>query len=407
MQTVNVFKAIPGMILVREVETRDGRHLMAVGTVLSEKEIRILRMWGILEVDVEPAEPKREKGADSGPSSDVTAFMARWFSDNNLAKPHVRQIHDLCGEWFTSNPEVFSTHRARLAAFSARKKDPIPENLSAAPQILVSDTLTLPTLPNIYTEITAAVNDPKCSGKDIAEIVSKDTSLSATLLKIVNSAFYGICEKVDSLHYAAMALGTRQISDLAMGITVMNYFKGMPQNILDMEAFWLHSLGCAFIARNLAVHLSGINGERLFIGGLLHDIGRLVFFSHFPEAAAAALSKAAKLKLSLDKTEPLFFQLTHAEFGSRLAEHWQFSPEITALIEHHHASDGQDLGKEEAVVYFANWLTTALGIGFSGELILPRLKTGAWECMKISVSALEPVIRQTDRQLKEAVRFFL
>ena len=380
---------------------------MTSGTLLGEKEIRILRMWGILEVDVEDAGPGRGKGAGGpGGNPEVAAFMARWFSDNRLEKPMVKEIYDLCGEWFAANPEVFSSHCSRLRAFDARKKESIPPDIVASPETLLSNAMTLPTLPRIYSEITTAVNDPKCSGKDIAEIVSKDTSLSASLLKIVNSAFYGTSEKVDSLHYAAMALGTRQISSLAMGITVIKYFKGMPQNILDMEAFWRHSLGCAITARNLSSRVSGANSERTFIGGLLHDIGRLIFFSHFPEAAAAALSKAARLQLSLDKTEPMFFRISHGEFGSRLAENWRFPPEITTLIRRHHADSGSGMSREEAVVYFANWLTTALGIGSTGALVLPRLNSGIWELMEIPVSALVPVIRQTNRQLTEAIRFF-
>lgn len=404
MKMVTVFKATPGMVLARDVKNKEGRHLMDSGTVLGKKEIRILRMWGILEVAVGSGGAGTPDSVGQNP--EISAFMVRWFSNNSLKKPVVKAIHDLCTEWFEGSPEGFSALQSRLRAFRARKKDAIAPGVEALPEALLFGEVKLPALPQIYSEITAAVNNPQCSGKDIADIVSKDTSLSATLLKIVNSAFYGSGEKVDSLHYAAMALGTRQICSLAMGITVINYFKGMPENLLDMEAFWHHSLGCGITARNLSSFVAGVNGDRVFIGGLLHDIGRLVFCSHFPEASGGALSKAAKLQLSLNKTEPMFFKMGHAEFGSRLAEMWRFSPEITSLIRNHHGEAGQELDREGAVVYMANWLTSALGIGFSGEIALPRLNTAAWETLGISPSALVPVVRQTERQLKEAIRFF-
>ena len=406
MQMVNVFKTVPGMVLAESVKNKDGRRLMEEGTVLTEKEIRILRMWGVLEVAVLSGGPGAGDAQPEGPNRDVAAFMASWFSSNRLEKEVVKTLYEICGEWFESDLDAFSRLRLRLGAFSARKTETIPPDISVSPEALFGDSVKLPALPRIYSEISAAANDPKCSGKEIAEIVSKDTALSATLLKIVNSAFYGVVEKVDSLHYAAMALGTHQICFLAMGVSVVNYFRGLPENILDMAAFWHHSLGCGIAARNLAVHVSGVDQDRVFIGGLLHDMGRLIFCSYFPDAAGAALSKAAKLKLPLGKTEPMFFGISHAEFGSRLAEHWSFSPEITALIRNHHADAGLEMDRESAVVYLANWLTSALGIGFSGELILPRLKADAWEVLGISPSALVPVVRQTERQLKEAIRFF-
>lgn len=406
MQMVNVFKATPGMVLARDVKNKDGRHLMDAGIALGEKQIRILRMWGILEVAVQGEEAGGKEKRQDHKDPELAAFLDRWLGSNTLKAPVVGSLYDLCLEWFDANPEVFSTLLSRLRAFSARKKEPIPAGISASPEALLSDTVKLPSLPRIYSEISAAVNDPKCSGKEIAEIVSKDTSLSATLLKIVNSAFYGSSEKVDSLHYAAMALGTRQVCSLAMGITVINYFKGMPEDILNMEAFWHHSLGCAIAARNLATHVPGVNADRVFVGGLLHDIGRLIFCTHFPEASGAALSKAAKLKLPLDKTEPMFFNSSHAQFGSSLAELWKFPPEITTLIRYHHGDARHKMSREESVVYFANWLTSALGIGFSGEITLAKLNFGAWKTMDIPASALVPVVRQTERQLKEAIRFF-
>ena len=406
MQMVNVFKAVPGMILAQSVKNKDGRHLMEKGTVLREKEIRILRMWGVLDVAVRTGSPGAGEVTEAIRNPEISTFMDSWFGNNNPEKEPVKTLYELCGEWFESDPKAFARLQERLEAFSRKKTETIPSGTFASPEALLADTVKLPALPRIYSEITAAVNDPKCSGKEIAEIVSKDTGLSATLLKLVNSAFYAGTEKVDSLQYAAMALGTRQICSLAMGITVINHFKGLPESILDMSAFWRHSLGSAIAARNLAVHVPKVSQDRVFIGGLLHDMGRLIFCSYFPEAANAALSKAARLRLPLDKTEPMFFRMSHAEFGSRLAESWLFSPEVTALIRNHHADDGCEMDCESAVVYFANWLASALGIGFSGELVLPRLNTRVWELLGISSSAMIPVVRQTERQLKEAIRFF-
>ncbi len=422
MNLVNVFTAKPGMVLARSVKNKDGRHLMDAGTHLGENEIRILKMWGILEIMVQPGsgdaadtvgvpvgQPAGNSAGDKIDESGgkVNAFLAKWFRQNSLKDPVVREVIPLVKVWFESDPGAFETLLGRLKASKVKQtKQRVVEGEDPDPSRLLADNVKLPALPQIYSEINAAVKNPKCSGKDIADIVSKDTGLSATLLKIVNSAYYGFPEKIDSLAYAGMALGTRQICSLAMGITVINYFKGMPGTVLDMEAFWRHSVGCGIMARNLATHIQGVNGERVFIGGLLHDMGRLVFLNHFPETSGRAMAQACKLSLSLHQVEHRYFQMDHADFGSQLAEAWNFSPKISALIRDHHMAFKEPPDKEVAIVYFANWMASALGIGFSGEVILPKLNKKAWDAMEISPSALVPVIRQMDRQITEAVRFF-
>lgn len=404
MVAVNVFKAVPGMVLAQDVKNRDGRHLMDAGTLLQDKEIRILRMWGILEIHVKEG-PEAADLADET-SGEILSYLNRRFRDSSLSEPVVRVVYDLCAEFFEAHPGIFAAARAQLQDTMARKKEkPVP-GVSACPEELLTDTVKLPALPQIYSEINAAVNDPRCSGKEIAEIVSKDTGLSATLLKIVNSAYYGFSEKVDSLSYAAMALGTQQICALALGITVVNYFKGLPGKKLDMKAFWQHSLGCAIMAKNLATHVDGVDGERVFIGGLLHDMGRLIYLSQFPDAAGAAMIQAARLNLPLNRVEPQYFKLSHSEFGSRLADLWNLSDKISALIRNHHGDSGGDIDREAAVVYVANWIISALGIGYSGETALVKFNLKTWNSLEISPAALAPVIRQTNRQLREAIRFF-
>ncbi|MCG8636191.1 MAG: HDOD domain-containing protein [Desulfobacterales bacterium] len=405
MNQVNVFTAKPGMVLARHVKNKDGRHLMDAGTHLGEREIRILKMWGVLEITVRPGSGEAAEEIPAPSDGKINSFLAKWFSKNTLKDAVVKEIVLLAKDWYETHPGSLETLLGRIRASRESQKGDAGGESPDLPGLL-SDNVKLPALPQIYSEINAATKDPKCSGKDIADIVSKDTGLSATLLKIINSAYYGFPEKIDSLAYAAMALGTRQICSLAMGITVINYFKGMPGAALDMEAFWRHSVGCGIMARNLATHVRGVNSERVFIGGLLHDMGRLVFLNHFPGVSGTVMAQAGKLNLSLHRIEPRYFGMGHAEFGSRLAQVWNFSPEISALIRDHHLEFETPPDKEVAMVYFSNWLVSALGIGFSGNTVLPKLNRRAWEAMEISPSALVPVIRQVDRQITEAVRFF-
>lgn len=403
METISVFKAIPGMVLGREVVNRDGRHLFDKGRTLSAKEIRILKMWGILEITVEPSagDDRQEPEAES----EVDGFLKHHFRGNDLKNPIIQSVVDACRHRFETDASEFkSCLESRKAAMPVSGS---PKKLTRGDlESLLGDNMKLPSLPTIFSEINAASLNPKFTGKDIAGIVSKDPSLSATLLRIINSAYYGFSKPVESLAYAAMALGSSQVCSLALGITVINHFKGMPEGLINMESFWRHSIACGITARTLATHIKSVNGERVFIGGLLHDIGRLIYFNTYPDESAACVAQAAKLKLMLYQVEPRFFSMDHAEFGGLLAEKWQFSKEISRLIQHHHDAFKTLPPKEIAVVYFANWLVNAMGIGSSGDVALPRLNPLAWKALGIPQSALAHVIRQVDRQILEAIQFF-
>lgn len=407
MNLVNVFEAEPGVILARDVKNKDGRLLMKVGTLLSEKELRILQMWGILEVHV--ISGAAEKGCEPNVAlTEIDGFLEKWFRNNDMDDPVVLAIRDLSRTWFEEHPDIFTDLVARTIAAESEDglAEPDVQAPPADPARLLGDEVKLPSLPKIYLEIEAAVEDPRFSSREIAEIVSKDTALSATLLKLVNSAYYGFRQEISSLAQAAVTLGSRQICSLALGVTVINYFKALPGNAPDMEAFWRHSLGCASLAANLATHIPDADRERMFTGGLLHDIGRLVFFSYFPEACSAALARAGHQGKELVQVEPEFFKMNHARFGSLLADAWNFPGQISDLIRNHHREFTTQPETETAIVYFSNWMISALGIGFTGDAALPRLNFHAWKAMGIPPAALVPALRQTDRQITEAIRFF-
>ena len=173
-----------------------------------------------------------------------------------------------------------------------------------------------------------------------------------------------------------------------------------------MQSFWRHSVACGITAKTLATHVKGVVAERVFIGGLLHDIGRLIFLNIYPDEFNSLLNKSQSLGLFLYQVEPKYFGYTHAQFGGLLAKTWNFSDRISQLIHHHHDNFKTAPPKEVAVVYVSNWLVNAIGIGSSGENGLPRLNMNAWKVLGIQESLLQSIVKQIDRQIVEAVRFF-
>jgi len=408
MIKIYVNKSKPGMVLSQDVINRDGRRLFLKNLKLTQKEIRTLKMWGILEIKIQSGSRKEDQPIAKGRLSDnkkTREFIDNWFCNNDLQNPVVEAIYDICLNRFEENlfeeTQVFGDKKAAGSSLIGKKIKPVKDI-----HLLLEDELTLPALPTIFSEINEAIKNPQCSGKDIAAIVSKDTSLSARLLKIVNSAYYGLSEKVESLNYAAMALGTRQVSSLALGITVIKYFKGVSDQRINMQSFWRHSIACGITAKMLATQVKGVVSERVFIGGLLHDIGRLVFLNVYPEEFNSLWDKSRRVGLFLYQVEPKYFGMSHAHFGSLLVKNWNFSDRISQLIHHHHDNFKTAPPKEEAIVYISNWLVNAIGIGAAGEKSLPHLNMNAWKVLAIPESALGVVIKQVDRQLAETVRFF-
>jgi HD-like signal output (HDOD) protein len=127
----------------------------------------------------------------------------------------------------------------------------------------------------IFTRIDEAVNNPRSSLADIGRIISEDSSLTARLLKIVNSAFYSFPSKIETISRAVTVVGTQQLRDLALATSVMKLFQGIPPDLISMEAFWKHSIACGVAARVRGSKREA-NIERFFVAGILHDIGRLI-----------------------------------------------------------------------------------------------------------------------------------
>lgn len=395
------------MTLAKEVVNREGRRLLPKKLKITPKEIRVLKMWGVTEVVILSGDQLEMAGKpekDPEKIEKAQRFLDGWFDKNSRKNLVIKTVYAICLERYLN--DAFD----QRSVFEKEKNPQAykPDEIRSVDEIqkLLKNDLKLPSLPTIFSEINEAAQNPKCSGKDIADIVSKDPSLSATLLRIVNSAYYGLSEKVESLHYAAMALGTHQVSALALGITVINHFKGIENPTANMESFWRHSVGCAIAAKTLASRVKGVSPERVFIGGMLHDIGWLVFLQSCPKECNMVFNKAQLLGLNLFQVEQKYFGFTHATFGNLLAEKWNFSEKLGLLINHHHDQFKSPPDKEVALVYIANWLVDAIGIGFSGETMMPRLNMVAWKALKVPESVLVSIVKQIDRQIIETIKFF-
>lgn len=199
----------------------------------------------------------------------------------------------------------------------------------------VTKAVELFSLPDVYFKLKTILDDPGYSMAKVAIVISQDPAITLRLLRIVNSSYYGLRTKVETVDRAVTLLGTDQVHDLVLTTSVTQSFKGLVTEVVDMEKFWRKSVSCAIIARLLAYATKGCSGERLFVAGLLHDIGHLVMYQTLPELCLEAMETAKNNHEPVYKTERFFIGFDYAKAGSVIMKSWGLPQSLTVTTEFH------------------------------------------------------------------------
>jgi HD-like signal output (HDOD) protein len=194
-------------------------------------------------------------------------------------------------------------------------------NLQSA-SAAVAEVKDLFSLPDIYFQLNQMIRDPRYSMGDIGAVIAKDPALSARLLRLVNSSFYGFQSKVDTISRAIAIVGIDDLYNLVVATCVVDRFAKIPTYLVDMTAFWMRSVHCGVVTKLLGKHCADLNIERLFLGGLLHDIGSLVLYQVMPEESARVMLAANHERRRLLGFEQEIIGFTHAEVGRELLRLW-------------------------------------------------------------------------------------
>lgn len=190
------------------------------------------------------------------------------------------------------------------------------------PQTLIEDSLDIFSLPDIYFQVSEMINDPRFTANDMGQVLSKDPGLSARLLKLVNSSFYGFQARIDTISRAITIVGIDDLKNLVLATSVIDKFKGIPAELVDMTEFWLRSVRCGILAKLLAKESSVMHCERLFLTGLLHDLGSLVLYYKLPEQSMKVLLAADYERQLIGGLEQGVIGFTHADVGYALIKSW-------------------------------------------------------------------------------------
>lgn len=267
---------------------------------------------------------------------------------------------------------------------------------------LVDETSTVYSLPLFYERLNDTINHPRSSIDDISKIITEDQGLTARLLRLANSPMFGCYARVDSITKAVTIIGTQQLRDLALAASVMGVFKGIPEELLSMTSFWRHSIACGIIARSLAVYRRESNVERLFVAGMLHDVGQVVLAASRPEITRELLEaqqETGRFYLDLER-EHLGFD--HAELGGALLKKWKIPSSIGEPVAcHHNPGSAEQFHLEAALIHLADIICQAMELGQGAEWGVPPLDERAWERLGLSDHMLGTVLKQSESQIAE------
>jgi putative nucleotidyltransferase with HDIG domain len=205
---------------------------------------------------------------------------------------------------------------------------------------LAQEVKSLLSLPDAVMRLNALIDDPKAGTADIAEVIAHDPGLAASLLKLVNSAYYGFPGTISSIARAADLIGRNELRSLALACGMAEVFKGIPSGIVDMETFWFNSVTCGTLAKLLAQRCRA-DRDALFTAGLLHGIGRLVFYLRRPEQYRDVLVRCGEqTEANLNAWERRVFGFDHAELGAELCRQWGLPEHLCQILRHHLAPAG-------------------------------------------------------------------
>lgn len=210
----------------------------------------------------------------------------------------------------------------------------------------------LPTLPQVVSKILAMTDSEKINAVDLSKEL--DQSLSAKVLKVANSAYYGgrAAGKVTSLHHAIMIIGFDMVKEIVLTASFFHTFKDS-EEVEELKPLWTHSLSCALIAKRLAWVYRYEALDEAYLVGLIHDIGKLIIQQYFPDQYRLIVSRSQEGHGTL-KLEREILGMTHAEIGGRMATHWNFSESLVEALAHHHNEKWELNPQLGRILFYAN-----------------------------------------------------
>jgi HD-like signal output (HDOD) protein len=270
---------------------------------------------------------------------------------------------------------------------------------------IVAQSPRLASLPSIYLKVRRTLADPQVSITELARVIASDPALTARLLRAVNSPYFGLPGRVESISRALSILGMQQIHDLVVATCVATTFRSVRPAEMDMTLFWHASLFRALAARRIARRCHLIDAERPFIDALLADLGHLILYLHMPQEAIEARRRARTSDVRLPEAERQLIGCDYTQIGESLLRTWQLPEAICAAVGQHAEppADGQyALGA--AITHIAAFIAAAS----CDEPSLPgsEIAACAWSLSGLDPAAVPDIVAAVQAEIGQVMGLF-
>lgn len=292
---------------------------------------------------------------------------------------------------------VMQLHRPHSPACNATPASPSAVG-PATPKSLAPDQVRLrvaelPHFPKAALRALQTLRREDASLEDVAADMSCDASLTALVLRLANSPFYGVPGRVASARDAAQVLGRRTLESVLTLAAVASQFSGPRSKAFDASAFWRHALASAIAARALA-RAAGLDEDQAFVAGLLHDIGLLAMSVYFPDDLDALILRSRSDDVELCTVERQHALTSHAEVGAWIAAHWRFPATVEHAIAAHHAPPAES--GIATCVHVANAIGHALDLAGLEHELVPMVEPAVWQRVALPDEAFGRLLDETE-----------
>jgi putative nucleotidyltransferase with HDIG domain len=272
---------------------------------------------------------------------------------------------------------------------------------------IIEKVKALPTLSLVVAKVIQVVSNPLTSASDLSKIITVDQALTAKVLRLANSAFYGFPFRIQNITQAVSILGFDTIRNLALTVSVYKIFTGNENTGFSHQEFWKHCVGVAICASLLAKKIKYRSVEAAFTAGLLHDIGKNFFEQYMHKEYMEVLKFTKENRIPIYVAEKKIIGIDHSELGKMMAEKWNLPMELKAGISSHHRPEQETEDSVMAyIIYAANILCKQKGIGFGGDDIIEPLSREGRLLLNLDGTSEEAIMNSLENELKEAEAFF-
>jgi putative nucleotidyltransferase with HDIG domain len=271
-------------------------------------------------------------------------------------------------------------------------------------QQLVQTVRDLPALPEVVVRVMRLAEDPRSDAQSIARVIATDQAMAARVLKLANSAFYGLPRRVSTLSEAVVILGFRTIKNLAIAASTFELLnREIAGYWLQRGELWRHSLACAIGAQLIARRVRLPVSEEAFVAGLLHDIGKVAINLFVREQFDQIMERALQDRIPFVEAEQAVLGFNHAMAGGLIAEKWNLPPLLVSVIKYHHQpSSAPEKEPMISVVHLADLLSITMGMGIGGDGLYYVLEEGTLPMFGLEQADIDELCEQIVDQMAQA-----